>query len=136
MADRIVPSFFSRFVLIVVIFTTIGAGFYVGSMFLEPVAVPLPGLQKASVKFDVRSDVSKNPVFLTLQAIGPSQILPGQLGRVNPFAELPPPATATSTSPTSTTVTTPAPETALAPTSTESATGTAPAIETPPPPAT
>jgi len=142
MAGRIIPSFVSRLILVVVIFATIGAALYVGSMFLEPVPVPFPPPPKAAVKFDARADVSKNPVFPTLQPIGPTEIVPGQLGRVNPFAEVPPPATSTASAtstpavPTSTVEEVPTPEIPAAPTSTpEAGTGTQPAVETPPPPA-
>lgn len=136
MANRVVPSFFSRIILITVIFVTIGAGLYVGSLLLEPVEVPIPTPTKAAVKFDVRSDVSKNPVFLTLQPMGPSEIVPGQLGRVNPFAEVPPTPTSTPIVPTSTVEVVPVPVTTAPPTTTtQTSTGTLPVIEIPPAPA-
>lgn len=95
MADRFSHSLFSRLILLLVIFTTLGGALYVGSLLLEPVPVPPPPPPKAAVKFDMRADISQNPVFPTLQPLGPSEVLPGTLGRVNPFAPVPAPATTT-----------------------------------------
>jgi hypothetical protein len=103
MANR-ASSVFSRILLVFLVFATIGVGFYIGMTLLEPVAVPfsLPG--KSLVKFDPRADVSKNAVFQTLRMIGPTEVLPGVLGRINPFVPVPPPVFSTSTAPATSTV--------------------------------
>lgn len=114
-------SVFSRIILVSVILLTLGGVFYVGSILLEPVPVPPPPPAKAAVRFDVRSDITKNPLFPTLQPLGPTEVLPGTLGRLNPFAPVPPASTSTPAATVTSTAPVPVPET---PTTTATPTST------------
>ncbi|MBU1034827.1 hypothetical protein KKF59_01180 [Patescibacteria group bacterium] len=85
MDKRVSHSLFSRIILIAAILATLGAGFWVASVLLEPVPLPMAPIKKA-VKFDTKNDVSGNSVFNDLNAIGPKKVEAGELGRQNPFA--------------------------------------------------
>jgi len=87
MDKRVSHSLFSRIILIAAILATLGAGFWVASVLLEPVPLPLAPIKKA-VKFDTKNDVSGNSVFNDLNAIGPKKVEAGELGRQNPFAPI------------------------------------------------
>lgn len=85
MPARVSHSLFSRLILMAAILATLGAGFWVASLMLEPAPLPMIPSKKA-VKFDSKNDVSGNKVFNDLRALGPKKLEAGELGRVNPFA--------------------------------------------------
>jgi hypothetical protein len=101
MNTSVSPTLISRITLVIVILASVAAAFWAGAKFLEPVTVPPPPPSKGYVKFNVKTDVSKNPVFAGLEALGPKKIESGELGRQNPFVPVPKPVE-TSTTTTST----------------------------------
>ena len=102
MNTSVSPTLISRITLVIVILASVASAFWAGTKFLEPVTVPPPPPAKGYVKFNVKTDVSKNPVFAGLEALGPKKIESGELGRQNPFVPVPKqvePAIASSTAP-------------------------------------
>lgn len=78
-------SLFSRIVLVLVVGGTLVAAYRVVSLALEPVAVPsIPPIKK-DVQFNPKGDVSKNAVFGSLRPVGPEAVVPGTVGKANPF---------------------------------------------------
>ncbi|MCI0479885.1 hypothetical protein L0Y59_05045 [Candidatus Uhrbacteria bacterium] len=105
-------SLLSRMILVFLVFATLGGGLYVGAMLLEPVDVPLAMTARQQVVFDTDADISQNEVFRILRAIGPEDVRPGVLGRINPFAPVPESfATTTQEAATGTSAEIPLPET-------------------------
>lgn len=85
-SEKPAASLFSKVITLVLVFVCLGAAFYFGSQFLEPVDVPPPPPVRAQVRFNPKADVSKNEVFQRLEPYGPTKVEPGETGRLNPFA--------------------------------------------------
>ncbi|MBI4139061.1 hypothetical protein HY479_02825 [Candidatus Uhrbacteria bacterium] len=79
----------ARIVQVAVILGCLGGVLWVGAQLFEPAPVPpIPPAQRA-VKFDPKVDVSQHPIFGGLQPYGPTEVLPGETGRQNPFLPVP-----------------------------------------------
>ncbi|MFA5935698.1 MAG: hypothetical protein WC787_02505 [Patescibacteria group bacterium] len=96
MPQNVSAPIFSRIVMLLLAIACLGAAFWFGSQALEPVPIPPPPPAKSKINFNPNADVSRHPVFQRLEPLGPAHVEKGELGRVNPFVPLPPPASATS----------------------------------------
>lgn len=56
---------------------------------LAPVPVPPAPPTRGAVRFDPALDVSKSDTFFRLRPMGPFEVKPENLGRVNPFVPIP-----------------------------------------------
>ncbi|MFA5185672.1 MAG: hypothetical protein WC551_04240 [Patescibacteria group bacterium] len=87
-------SLFSRIMLTFGAIAVAGFTFWFLFTSLAPVDVPPPPQTRGALHFDARTDLSKDPRFMQLSPLLQDfNIVPGNLGRVNPFMPLPPPPT-------------------------------------------
>lgn len=93
---RRASSLFSRIITLVLVAVCLMAVFWIASLALAPVEVPVPAPSKMRVVFDPSVDVSKQPLFQHLEPLGPEKVDVGMRGRMNPFLPVATPVVSTS----------------------------------------
>ena len=84
------PSVFSRILLILGSVSVVVLTYWFIATSLAPVSVPAAPPLRGSVRFDPSADVTKKPHFTEMHLLGPQEVKPSQLGRINPFVPIPP----------------------------------------------
>ncbi|MBI5655145.1 hypothetical protein HZC53_05860 [Candidatus Uhrbacteria bacterium] len=96
-------NLFNRILLILGALAVAGSVFWFLYTSLTPVEVPPPPASRGALHFDVRADLSKNQRFMQLRPlVSDFNVVPGAMGRQNPFMPLPPPLPVSPSSTTST----------------------------------
>lgn len=123
-------NLFNRILLVLGALAVAGSVFWFLYTSLTPVEVPPPPASRGALHFDVRADLSKNQRFMQLRPlVSDFNIVPGDMGRQNPFMPLPPPLPVSASTTTSTREIA-ATSTLMTATSTGSATATSILIDT------
>jgi hypothetical protein len=83
-------SIFSNILVLLGALAAAGGVFWFIYTSLGPVEVPPPPPERRPLKFDTKADVSQNPLFIQLHPlVNDFSVVPGNLGRLNPFMPVP-----------------------------------------------
>ncbi len=97
------PTVFSRILLVIAALSVIGLTYWFIATSLAPISVPPPSTNHGTVHFDPAADITKHAEFSRMRLLGPTEVVPANLGRRDPFLPVPKAVSASSTTSTSVT---------------------------------